>query len=71
MKRWSTRLRKRLPETARHQRTGSPYAGLLVKLTKDATKCGPEDHVQLRARDLKAIAASWQITLIASWFNYN
>ena len=41
----------------------------VVKLTKDATKCSPEDHVKLRAAgfDDKGIL---QITLIASWFNY-
>ena len=41
----------------------------VVKLTKDATKCGPEDHVKLRAAgfDDRGIL---QITLIASWFNY-
>lgn len=41
----------------------------VVKLTKDATQCGPEDHVRLRAAgfDDKGIL---QITLIASWFNY-
>jgi len=41
----------------------------VVKLTKDATKCGAEDHVKLRAVgfDDRGIL---QITLIASWFNY-
>ena len=41
----------------------------VVKLTKDATKCSPEDHKKLRAAgfDDKGIL---QITLIASWFNY-
>lgn len=41
----------------------------VVKLTKDATLCGPEDHVGLRAVgfDDRGIL---QITLIASWFNY-
>ncbi len=41
----------------------------VVKLTKDATKCGPEDHTKLRAMgfDDRGIL---QITLIASWFNY-
>jgi uncharacterized peroxidase-related enzyme len=41
----------------------------VVKLTKDATKCSPEDHKKLRAVgfDDKGIL---QITLIASWFNY-
>jgi uncharacterized peroxidase-related enzyme len=41
----------------------------VVKLTKDATRCGPEDHEKLRAVgfDDKGIL---QITMIASWFNY-
>jgi uncharacterized peroxidase-related enzyme len=41
----------------------------VVKLTKDATRIGPQDHDQLRAVgfDDRAIL---QITLIASWFNY-
>ena len=41
----------------------------VVKLTKDATQCSPEDHRKLRAAgfDDKAIL---QITLIAAWFNY-
>jgi uncharacterized peroxidase-related enzyme len=41
----------------------------VVKLTKDATKVGPEDHRKLRAVgfDDRGIL---QITLIASWFNY-
>ena len=41
----------------------------VVKLTKDATRCSPEDHARLRAVgfDDKGIL---QITLIASWFNY-
>jgi uncharacterized peroxidase-related enzyme len=41
----------------------------VVKLTEDATKVSPEDHVRLRAVgfDDKGIL---QITLIASWFNY-
>jgi alkylhydroperoxidase family enzyme len=41
----------------------------VVKLTKDATKCSPEDHAKLRAVgfDDRGIL---QITLIASWFNY-
>jgi uncharacterized peroxidase-related enzyme len=41
----------------------------VVKLTKDATRCSPEDHVKLRAVgfDDRGIL---QITLIASWFNY-
>ena len=41
----------------------------VVKLTKDAVQCGPEDLDKLRAVgfDDKGIL---QITLIASWFNY-
>jgi alkylhydroperoxidase family enzyme len=41
----------------------------VVKLTKDATRCGLEDHAKLRGVgfDDRGIL---QITLIASWFNY-
>jgi alkylhydroperoxidase family enzyme len=41
----------------------------VVKLTKDATLCSPEDHNRLRTVgfDDKGIL---QITLIAAWFNY-
>jgi uncharacterized peroxidase-related enzyme len=41
----------------------------VVKLTKDATQCGLQDHAKLRAVgfDDRGIL---QITLIASWFNY-
>lgn len=41
----------------------------VVKLTKDATRVSPEDHVKLHAAgfDDQGIL---QITLIASWFNY-
>lgn len=41
----------------------------VLKLTKDATRCGPDDHAKLRAVgfDDRGIL---QITLIASWFNY-
>lgn len=41
----------------------------VVKITKDATQCSPEDHKKLRAAgfDDKGIL---QITLIAAWFNY-
>jgi len=41
----------------------------VVKLTRDAVACGPEDHARLRAAgfDDKGIL---QITLIAAWFNY-
>jgi len=41
----------------------------VVKLTRDATAIGKDDHARLRAAgfDDKAIL---QITLIAAWFNY-
>jgi uncharacterized peroxidase-related enzyme len=41
----------------------------VVKLTRDATQCSPEDHEKLRAVgfDDRGIL---QITLIAAWFNY-
>jgi uncharacterized peroxidase-related enzyme len=41
----------------------------VVKLTKDATRCSPQDHVGLREAgfDDRGIL---QITLIAAWFNY-
>jgi uncharacterized peroxidase-related enzyme len=41
----------------------------VIKITKDATRCSPEDHARLRAAgfDDRAIL---QITLIAAWFNY-
>jgi alkylhydroperoxidase family enzyme len=41
----------------------------VVKLTKDATTCSPEDHARLRAAgfDDRGIL---QITLIAAWFSY-
>jgi alkylhydroperoxidase family enzyme len=41
----------------------------VVKITKDATLCSPEDHAGLRGVgfDDRGIL---QITLIASWFNY-
>jgi alkylhydroperoxidase family enzyme len=41
----------------------------VVKITRDATQCGPEDHLKLRNAgfDDRGIL---QITLIASWFNY-
>jgi alkylhydroperoxidase family enzyme len=39
------------------------------KVTRDATRVGPDDHERLRAAgfDDRGIL---QITLIASWFNY-
>ena len=41
----------------------------VVKVTRDATQCSPQDHEKLRAVgfDDRGIL---QITLIASWFNY-
>ena len=41
----------------------------VVKITRDATQCSPEDHKRLRAVgfDDRGIL---QITLIAAWFNY-
>jgi uncharacterized peroxidase-related enzyme len=41
----------------------------VVKVTKDATKVSPDDHMRLRAAgfDDQGIL---QITLITSWFNY-
>jgi uncharacterized peroxidase-related enzyme len=41
----------------------------VVKLTRDATQCSPDDHKKLRSVgfDDRGIL---QITLIASWFNY-
>ncbi len=41
----------------------------VVKLTKDATRVGKDDHEKLRTAgfDDKAIL---QITLIGAWFNY-
>ena len=41
----------------------------VVKITRDATKVGKEDHERLRASgfDDQGIL---QITLIAAWFNY-
>ena len=41
----------------------------VVKLTKDATKVGKDDHKKLRAAGFED-QAILQITLIASWFNY-
>ncbi len=41
----------------------------VVKLTRDATGCSPDDHARLRSVgfDDRGIL---QITLIACWFNY-
>ena len=41
----------------------------VVKLTKDATQCSPEDHKKLREAGFDDRGVL-QITLIASWFNY-
>jgi uncharacterized peroxidase-related enzyme len=69
-------LNEGLVEALRRDYTTAPISeqdrvmlDYVVKLTKDATKCGPKDHEALRAVgfDDKGIL---QITLIASWFNY-
>ena len=41
----------------------------VARLTRDATRIGPDDHARLRAHgfDDRGIL---QITLIAAWFNY-
>lgn len=41
----------------------------VIKLTKDATRVTPDDHVALRAAGFDDTGIL-QITLIASWFNY-
>jgi uncharacterized peroxidase-related enzyme len=41
----------------------------VIKLTKDATRVGKDDHERLRAAGFED-RAILQITLIASWFNY-
>ena len=41
----------------------------VVKLTKDATQIGREDHQRLHAHGFNDLAIL-QITLIAAWFNY-
>lgn len=41
----------------------------VVKLTRDATQIGREDHERLRAAGFDDVAIL-QITLIAAWFNY-
>ena len=41
----------------------------VIKVTKDATKVGKEDHARLRAAGF-ADRGILQITLIAAWFNY-
>jgi uncharacterized peroxidase-related enzyme len=41
----------------------------VVKLTKDAVQCGPQDLDKLRAASFDDTGIL-QITLIASWFNY-
>lgn len=63
-------------ETLRHNYKTAPISeqdramlDYVVKLTRDATQCSPDDHIKLRAAgfDDRGIL---QITLIASWFNY-
>ncbi|MCA1614839.1 MAG: peroxidase [Acidobacteria bacterium] len=51
--------------------TGEERAMLdyVAKLTRDATRIGPDDHARLRAAGFDDRAVL-QITLIASWFNY-
>ena len=41
----------------------------VAKITRDATKIGPDDHDRLRAVGFDDTGIL-QITLIASWFNY-
>jgi uncharacterized peroxidase-related enzyme len=41
----------------------------VVKLTRDATRVGKDDHERLRAAGFED-KAILQITLIAAWFNY-
>ena len=41
----------------------------VVKLTKDATQCGPDDIRALRRAGFNDTGIL-QITLIAAWFNY-
>lgn len=41
----------------------------VVKLTRDATQIGREDHERLRAAGFDDVGIL-QITLIAAWFNY-
>ena len=41
----------------------------VVKLSRDATRIGPQDHKRLRAAGFEDKAVL-QITLIAAWFNY-
>ena len=56
---------ERAPLSAQ-DRTMLDYVG---KITRDATRVGPDDHARLRAVgfDDRGIL---QITLIAAWFNY-
>ena len=41
----------------------------VVKITKDATRCSPDDHARLRQAGFED-RGILQITLIAAWFNY-
>ncbi len=41
----------------------------VAKITRDATKIGPDDHARLHAVGFDDTGIL-QITLIASWFNY-
>jgi uncharacterized peroxidase-related enzyme len=69
-------LNEKLVASLREDYTTAPIADedrvmldYALKLTKDATRVSPDDHVRLRGAgfDDRAIL---QITLIASWFNY-
>ena len=69
-------LDEELVQALRQDYTKAPISGqdramldYVVKLTKDATQCSPDDQVWLREAgfDDRGIL---QITLIASWFNY-
>jgi uncharacterized peroxidase-related enzyme len=41
----------------------------VAKLTKDATRISPDDHVRMREAGFDDTGIL-QVTLIASWFNY-
>jgi uncharacterized peroxidase-related enzyme len=69
-------LDKTLVEALEKDYTSAPISGqdrvmldYVIKVTKDATKVGKDDHERLRAAgfDDRGIL---QITLIAAWFNY-
>jgi len=69
-------LDKELVEALKRDYTTAPITpqervmiDYVVKLTKDATRVGKDDHEKLRAAGFED-RAILQITLIASWFNY-